>query len=146
MPKKPQSKLDREIEEILRKKSQEPTNIAEYRRGPQNQAPTKISGRSVLPTAHRWIGILVSFPLGLAMVLAMFAYASRNVSGLLTLIFCTLAVAAIWVPSLLNLRRPTTSRQPQVKYWRGRPYASSAKEIISRSPIDSLKRYFDQRR
>lgn len=142
MPQEPKSRLDRELDEILQKKAKEPVNLLAYRQARRNPNPQP----SWMDQARRIFSILMSIPIGLAWVLAFFAWASRDVSPLLTLLFSAAAVAVIWVPGLLNLRGPRSPQAPPAKYWRGRAYTSTAKDVISRSPVDSLKRYFDRRR
>ena len=85
-------------------------------------------------------------PLALAFALVVVALLVHGFSPLLALLLNTGAVVAIWLPGIRALTRGSAPASPDVKYWRGRPYASEIKSTISRSPIDSLKRYFDRRR
>jgi hypothetical protein len=85
-------------------------------------------------------------PLAMAYAFVFLAILVHDASPLLALLLCTAAVVAIWYPSIRRLLKPASAATPDVKYWRGRPYASEIKSAVSRSPVDSLKRYFDRRR
>ena len=142
MAEPPKSRLDRELDEILAKKSKEPIAFRTHPRVQQHRAKTPNWKNQGSQVWHR----LVSIPLALAFALVFAAMLVHGVSPLLALILNTGAVAAIWVPGIGGLTRGATPANPNVKYWRGRPYASEIKASISRSPMDSLKRFFDRRR
>lgn len=143
MAKSPKSRLDREIDEILEKKSKEPIPFR-----PRSQSHDRhVSNTSrIQQQAKRGWQWLSRMPLALAYALVLLAMLVRDASPLLALILSTAAVVAIWLPGIRRLFRPASVASPTVKYWRGRPYANDVKSAISRSPIDSLKRYFDRRR
>ena len=148
MPKQSQSRLDRELEEILTKKSKdrpkEPIQFSSHPRAPKTKGAKAIADTREL-LSDLWYP-LAKMPLLLAFVLAIAARLVNGVSPLLALILCAWAVGAIWWPGIKRLSAAWESDQPDVKYWRGRAYASKAKDAVSRHPVDSLKRYFDRRR
>lgn len=143
MAKPPKSRLDREIDEILEKKSKEPIP---FRPRSQTRGRLDSSALNTQARARQAWQRLSRMPLALAYALVFIAMLVRDVSPLLVLLLCTAAVVAIWLPGIRRLFRPASAGTPTVNYWRGRPYASEVKSAISRSPIDSLKRYFDRRR
>lgn len=148
MPEQPKSKLDRELEEILTKKSKdrprEPIQFSSHPRAPKTKGAKAVGDiREVL--SDMWYP-LARMPLLLAFVLAIAARLVSGVSPLLALILSAWAVGAIWWPGIKRLGAASDHGKPDVKYWRGRAYTSQAKDLVSRHPVDSLKRYFDRRR
>jgi hypothetical protein len=143
MEKPPKSRLDREIDEILEKKSKDPIPFRPRQRTedrrPTNAAPL----RQQAERSWQWISRM---PLAMAYALVFMAMLVDDVSPLAALLLSTAAVVAIWYPGIRRLVKPASAASPDVKYWRGRPYASEIKSAVSRSPVDSLKRYFDRRR
>ena len=142
MAEPPKSRLDRELDEILAKKSREPISFRSHPRVSEQQAKTPNWKAQGAQLWHR----LAAFPLALAFALVVAAMLVHSVSPLLALMLNTGAVAAILMPGIRGLMRGSRPANPDVKYWRGRPYSSDIKANISRSPIDSIKRYFDRRR
>lgn len=148
MPEQPKSRLDRELEEILTKKSKdrpkEPIQFSSHPRAPKTKGAKAVGDiREVL--SDMWYP-LAKMPLLLAFVLAIAARLVSGVSPLLALLLCAWAVGAIWWPGIKRLGAASDYGKPEVKYWRGRAYTSQAKDLVSRHPVDSLKRYFDRRR
>ncbi len=143
MEKPPKTRLDREIEEILEKKSREPIPFRPRERATNSNAGTRPAARQQLERAWRWLSRI---PLAMAYACVVLAMLVHDASPLLALLLSTAAVAAIWYPGIRNLVRPASASTPDVKYWRGRPYASEIRSAVSRSPVDSIKRYFDRRR
>jgi hypothetical protein len=143
MEKPPKSRLDREIDEILEKKMKEPIPFRP-RQQTQGRHPNQTSPlRQQAERAWQWLS---SMPLAMAYAFVFLAILVHDASPLLALLLCTAAVVAIWYPGIRRLLKPASAATPDVKYWRGRPYASEIKSAVSRSPVDSLKRYFDRRR
>ncbi len=148
MSDKQKSKLDRELEEILTKKSKErprePIKFSSHPNAPKTKGAKAIGdAREVL--SDLWYP-LTRMPLLMAFVMAIIARLVSGFSPLLALVFVAWAVGALWWPGIKRLGAARESDQPDVKYWRGRPYVSKAKDAVSRHPVDSLKRYFDRRR
>lgn len=148
MPEQPKSKLDRELEEILTKKSREkplePIPFSSHPNAPKTKgAEAIINIREVLHSL--WLP-LSKMPLLLAFVLVFAARLVNGISPLLALILCAWAVGSLWWPGIKRLAAPADAGKPDVKYWRGRAYTSEIKDAVSRHPVDSLKRYFDRRR
>ncbi len=148
MPEQPKSRLDRELEEILTKKSKErskePIQFSSHPRAPKTKGAKAVGDvRELL--ADLWYP-LAKMPLLLAFVLAIAARLVSGVSPLLALLLAAWAVGAIWWPGIKRLGAAKEPDHPDVKYWRGRAYTSQAKDFVSRHPVDSLKRYFDRRR
>lgn len=144
MTEPPKSKLDRELEEILTRKAQEPIRLSDRRNARQREARQM----RLQANTERWsrqATRLLSMPIVVAYALALVGWLVRDVSGLLALLLCTAAVVAIWLPGIRRLGG-WSSPSSDVQYWRGRPYVSSARDAVSRSPIDSIKRYFDRHR
>lgn len=148
MPEQPKSRLDRELEEILTKKSREdnrePIPFNSHPNAPKTRREDTIGSiREV--ASSLWLP-LATTPLLLAFVLVFAARLVNDLSPLLALILCAWAVGSLWWPGIKRLAAPADADKPDVKYWRGRPYSSEVKDAVSRHPIDSLKRYFDRRR
>lgn len=148
MPEQPKSRLDRELEEILTKKAKdranEPIPFSSHPRAPKTKGAKAIGdAREVL--SDMWYP-LARMPLLLAFVLAIAARLVSGFSPLLALVFAAWAVGAIWWPGIKRLSAAKEQDNPNVKYWRGRPYASEIKDVVSRHPVDSIKRYFDRHR
>lgn len=137
------SRLDREIEEILEKKSREPIQFRSHPRVQEHQS--KSTPDLQVKLRDGWQRLL-AMPLALAYAAVILGVLVHDASPLAALLLSTVAVAALWVPGIRNLVQPTTAQSSGVKYWRGRPYTTEIKSAVSRSPIDSLKRYFDRRR
>lgn len=142
MAEPPKSRLDRELDEILAKKAKEPIAFHTHPRVQQHKASQPNWRNQVVDIWRR----LAAMPIALAFALVFIAMLVHGVSPLLALLLNTGAVVAIWLPGIRGLTRGSAPANPDVKYWRGRPYSSQIKSTISRSPIDSLKRYFDRRR
>lgn len=144
MTDQPKSRLDRELEEILEKKSREPIPFSSHPRAPKPKRRVAVqSGFSGLKDV--W-DFLTSTPLILAFT---FAIAARLVSGfspLLALLLATGTVASLWLPGFIRMGQASDAGKPEIKYWRGRPFVTGAKDAVSRHPVDSLKRYFDRHR
>lgn len=148
MPEQPKSRLDRELEEILtrkaREKPREPIQFSSHPRAPKTKGAKAIGDlREVLSDL---VYPLMRMPLLFAFVLAIAARLVSGFSPLLAIVLAAWAVGAIWWPGIKRLGAAKEPDQPQVKYWRGKAYASQAKDLVSRHPVDSLKRYFDRRR
>lgn len=144
MADQPKSRLDREIDEILEKKSREPIEFSSHPRVKhQKQSPRP---NAILERAESIWQALVRMPIVMAYVLGILSYLVRDSSPLLALLFAAATAAALWIPGLLQFRSPTATSQPEVKYWRGKAYTQNVKSAVSRHPIDSLKRYFDRKR
>lgn len=148
MPEQPKSRLDRELEEILTKKAKErprePIPFSSHPNAPKTRGAKAVGDfREVLGDV--WYP-LSRMPLLLAYVLVIVARLVSGLSPLLALILCAWAVGAIWWPGLKRLGASKESEQPDVKYWRGRPYTTKVKDAVGRHPVDNLKRYFDRRR
>jgi hypothetical protein len=148
MSRPPQSKLDRELEEILTKKSKERAREPIPFHSHPNAPKTK--GTAALGSVREMAGSLwyplVRMPLLFAFVLVFAAWLVSDLSPLLALLLCAWAVGSLWWPGIKRLMGPADTGKPDVKYWRGRPYSSELKDVVSRHPVDSLKRYFDRRR
>lgn len=142
MAEPPKSRLDRELDEILAKKSKEPIAFKSHPRVQQHR-PAQPNWQH--QAKHIW-KTLSAIPILLAFALVILAMLVNDFSPLLALLLNTGAVAAIWVPAIRGVRRPSMPASPDVKYWRGRPYTTDIKSVVSRSPLDSLKRYFDRHR
>lgn len=144
MTDQPKSRLDRELEEILEKKSREPIPFSSHPRAPkpikQVAVPNSIEG-----VQNVW-DFLSSAPILMAFTFAIAARLVNGFSPLLALLFALGTVASLWVPGLMRLGHSSEQGKPEVKYWRGRPYVTGVKDAVSRHPVDSLKRYFDRRR
>lgn len=144
MAEQPKSRLDREIDEILEKKSKEPIKFQSHSRVQKQRKPTSPSAvREQAPGA--W-DMMKRMPIAMAYLFVFAAMLADGFSPLLALLLCTAAVASLWVPGILRLTRPAPDTGSDVKYWRGQPYQLQFKSAVSRSPIDSLKRYFDRNR
>ena len=144
MPEQPKSRLDRELEEILSKKSRDPIQFSSHPRAPKQSQAGSLN--SVVDQARNAWTFLKSAPLLLAFVFAIAAKLVSDSSQLLALLFSVGVVLSLYVPGIIRLSQPADAGKPDVKYWRGRPYTSQAKDVVSRHPIDSVKRYFDRRR
>ncbi len=142
MAEQPKSRLDRELDEILAKKSKEPIAFRSHQKVKQQR-----SGLTdwQLQAKSAWKRI-AAIPLLLAFMLVIVAMLVHGFSPLLALVLSTGAVAAILVPAIRGVIRPSMPSTTDVKYWRGRPYTTEIKSAVSRSPIDSIKRYFDRHR
>ena len=141
MTEQPKSRLDREIEEILAKKAQEPINLNQRRKEKQRQERrTQWSelGRSI------WQSITLN-PLILALMSALIAMLIGDSSRLLALVFGTIAVGALWVPGLRRLMG-FDNHQNEIHYWRGQAYAPPSVSSQHRSPLEILKNMFYRRR
>ena len=148
MPEQPKSKLDRELEEILTRKSKElprePIQFSSHPRAPKTKGRKAVGDlREVL--SDLWYP-LARMPLLLAFVLAIAARLVSGFSPLLALLLAAWAVGALWWPGLKSLGAAKEPENPNVKYWRGRPYSTDLRDVVSRHPVDSIKRYFDRRR
>lgn len=144
MTKQPKSRLDRELEEILEKKSREPIPFSSHPRAPKHGKQAAL-GEGLDGLRNVW-DFLTSAPILLAFTFAIAARLVSDVSPLLALLFAAGTVASLWLPGLMQRGQPTQTGKPDVKYWRGRPYVTGVKDAVSRHPVDSLKRYFDRRR
>ena len=142
MAEPPKSRLDRELDEILAKKSREPIQFPSHPRAQQNNR-TRQHWQD--KATHIW-DRLAAMPIALAFTLVVIAMLVHDFSPLLALLLNTGAVMAIWWPGVRALMRGSAPGNPDVKYWRGRPYTTEIKSTISRSPMDSIKRYFNRRR
>lgn len=141
MTEQPKSRLDREIDEILAKKAQEPINLNQRRKEKQRQE--RRSQWSELASSV-WTTLL-SNPMILALMSALIAMLIGDSSRLLALVFCTIAVAALWVPGLRRIMGFSNS-QDEIHYWRGQAYASPTASSRQRSPLEILKNMFYRRR
>lgn len=144
MADQPKSRLDREIDEILEKKSREPIAFSSHPRVKKHRGPSQ--AESTIQKAKSGWQWLVAMPIAMAYLFAIVAFLVRDSSPLLTLLLSTATVAAIWVPGILQFTRSNESKENQVKYWRGQAYTQNIKSAVSRHPLDSLKRYFDRNR
>ena len=144
MADQPKSRLDREIDEILEKKSREPIAFSSHPRVKQQRKPSQANALQARVKSG-W-QTLVRMPIVMAYVFGILAYVSRDFSPLLALLLSAATAAALWVPGLLQFRRPSSAPQSDVKYWRGQAYTQNVKSAVSRHPLDSLKRYFDRNR
>lgn len=141
MTEQPKSRLDREIEEILAKKAREPINLNQRRKEKQRQERrTQWSelGRSI------WQSITLN-PLILALMSALIAMLIGDSSRLLALVFCTIAVGALWAPGLRRLMG-FDHHQNEIHYWRGQAYAPPSVSSQHQSPFEILKNMFYRRR
>lgn len=144
MADQPKSKLDREIDEILVKKSKEPIEFNAHPRVKQRRGPTQSEKmQEKLRSGWQW---LVRMPIALAFLFAFAAVLVQDASPLLVLLCSAAAAIAIWLPGILQIVRPESASKPTVKYWRGKAYTENIKSAVSRHPLDSLKRYFDRNR
>lgn len=144
MAEQPKSRLDCEIDEILEKKSKEPIPFRSHPRVEKQRRHRQFSDwQNAALSAWRW---LKGMPIVMAYAFVFLAILVHDASPLLALLLSTAAVVALWLPGILRLTRPAAASNNDVKYWRGRPYAGNVKSAASRSPVDSLKRYFDRRR
>lgn len=141
MPEQPKSRLDREIDEILASKAKQPINFEQRRR--QLTQPVEPTWKRSLRKG--WWFVATS-PLLLAYLLVGIALLLNDATHSVAVLLCTMAVVAIWLPGVRSMIRPQGTRKSEVKYWRGQAFISEVKSAGSRSPIDSLKRYFDARR
>ena len=147
MPEKEKSRLDREIDEILTKKAQErlkdPIPFSSHPRAPKSRTHSSLSD---LGRGAQDVWRMVSrFPLVLAFIAAIAAMLVSDFSTFLALIFGVVTVWAIWWPGLKRLGAASTDGQPDIKYWRGKAYTSQIKDVASRHPLESLKRYISRR-
>ncbi len=141
MTKEQKSRLDREIDEILASKARQPIDFEQRRR--TMAQPIEPTWRAQVRKV--W-SVLVASPLFLAYALVGLATLLDPAVHFLAVLLCLAAVLVIWLPGILRLIRPNGRAKTEVKYWRGQAYVSEIKSAGSRSPIDSLKRYFDARR
>lgn len=141
MSDKHQSRLDQEIDEILQKKRHETTSFTAYREARMRPQET---ARRTSKNLHMVVARLLDIPVATAFLFAIVAVLVRDYSPLIATLLAGFAVAAIWLPGLRGLQAPRVPTH-STKYWRGRPY-STPDNFATRSPIDSLKRYFDRRR
>lgn len=144
MPKQPKSRLDRELDEILTKKSREPIPFSSHPRAPKRKGTAAVQ-TGVSATRDVW-DFLKSAPLLMAFVFAIGARLISDTSQLLAILFALGTVLSLYVPGFWRMSQRSDYGQPNVKYWRGRAYTSEIKDVISRHPVDSIKRYFDRRR
>ena len=144
MPKQPKSRLDRELDEILTRKSKEPIPFSSHPRAPKTKG--KAATENVVSGILDVWDFLKSAPLLMAFMFAIGARLVRDVSPLLALLFVLGTVLSLYLPGIRRLSQPADAGKPEVKYWRGKPYTSQVKDAVSRHPVDSLKRYFDRRR
>src|SRR5699024_3882255 len=131
MPEQPKSRLDRELEEILQKKSREqirePIPFSSHPNAPKTKGGKLIQDvRTNALTA--WQG-LSSVALLLAFTLAIFARIVSDISPLLALLLSAWAVGAIWWPGIKRLMQRSDYDEPDVKYWRGRAYTTEIKDF-----------------
>lgn len=144
MTNQPKSRLDRELEEILEKKSREPIPFSSHPRAPKPKKQQAVqNGLEGLKDV--W-DFLTSAPILLAFTFAVAARLVSDISPLLALLFATGTVASLWLPGFMRMGQASDHGKPEVKYWRGKPYVTGVKDAVSRHPVDSLKRYFDRRR
>lgn len=144
MPDEPKTRLDRELEEILQKKAREPVPFSSHPRAPKRKGQVAFQNASEI--ARDMWSFLTSAPLLLAFVFAIAAKMVSGVSPLLALLLAVGTVASLWLPGFIRMGQPSDAGKPEIKYWRGKAYTSSAKDLASRHPIDSLKRHFDRHR
>lgn len=141
MPEQPKSRLDREIDEILASKARKPIDINQRRQ----QLTSNVQPTWQRQVRHAWEFVATS-PLLTAYGLVLLAMLLNPIVHALAVLLCVAAVVALWLPGIRSLVRSTGGRSPEVKYWRGQAFMSEIKSAGSRSPIDSLKRFFDARR
>lgn len=144
MPEQQKSRLDRELDEILTKKSKEPIPFSSHPKAPKTKG--KAATENGLGLVRDAWSFLKSFPLLMAFVFAIAARMVVDASPLLALFFALGTVLSLYVPGIVRLSQPADTGKPEVKYWRGKPYTSQVKDAVSRHPVDSIKRYFDRRR
>jgi hypothetical protein len=138
------SRLDRELEEILSKND----NIRHLPPAPKARKPrplqstsSPVPGINLPPRAKK----LLASPVVLALVLAVVALLISDISRLLASILCFAAVACIIWPMLARFRG-TSAGPGSTKMWRGRVYEVNPSSSSSRSPLDSLREWWDSRR
>lgn len=149
-PDEPQSRLDREISEILEEARKRPISfqdrVAQKRAVVESQRRTTVSqarsvGAGPLRTAWSWA---MRIPLVTALVVALIAVWVADDSQLIALLLGLVAAALIFMPFVR--RRPSDELTYQKK-WRGRPIdaprtGGTGMEGTVRSWIDSAKSRF----
>ncbi|MBA2246540.1 MAG: hypothetical protein H0W23_00310 [Chloroflexia bacterium] len=121
------SRLDLEVEEILRK-SDNVRPFPEARQRPRRVTPPQVSGQlpASMPTVVRKA---VETPLLVALALAILALMISGVSPLLASLFALGAVAFVVLPVVQRYRHPSAASETRM--WRGR-------EIDTRPTADSV--------
>lgn len=121
------SRLDLEVEEILRK-SDNVRPFPEARQRPRRVTPPHLSGQfpASMPTVVRKA---VETPLLVALALAILALMISGLSPLLASLFALGAVAFVLLPLVQRYRRPSAASETRM--WRGR-------EIDTRPTADSM--------
>jgi hypothetical protein len=141
-PEQPQSRLDREIDEILEQASQRPISfqdrVTQKRSAIQAQKHTQVArarqvGTDPLRTAGRW---LIKVPLVTALVIAAVAVWIAPESSAISVVLGLVAAAFIFVPFFL--RRPSDDFVYQ-KRWRGRPIGPPRATSGFRGLIDAAR-------
>ncbi len=146
-PENPQgkSRLERELEEILSKDD----NILHLPPPPKARKPRQLksataptSSFNLPPRAMK----ALSSPVILALLLAVIALFISDISRLLANILCLAAVACIIWPMLQRFRRPAAAAPGASKMWRGRVYEVQQPASSNRSPLESVRGWWDSRR
>ncbi len=123
------SRLDLEVEEILRK-SDNVRPFPDPKSRPRKTAPPSPSGSAPFSTSMpSLVRKALDTPLLLALGLAILALMISSASPLLASLFALGAVVFVLLPIVQRYRRPSAA--PETKMWRGRP-------IDSRPTADSV--------
>lgn len=131
----PQSRLDRELEEILSRND----NILHLPPPPKVRPPRKPTPRPTLPPK---VVRIISTPMVSALLIALVAFLLRDVSRVVASVLCFLAVACIIWPMVQRVRQPRQA--PGAKMWRGQTFevGSPAEPTL----FDSVRSWWNSRK
>ena len=136
------SRLDREIEEILRASERVQPLPKPPKPRPRQVRPSKDLS-SLTAGFPRPLRHALKAPIIQALVLAIVAKFLDGVSPLLANILCVVAVLCILVPIIQQFRTPPPA--PSSRMWRGRVVDLNPPSITT-SPWDTIRRWLNRRR
>lgn len=156
-----QSRLDREIDEILAKHKlpgqdappSEPGNVRQFNRQERLKTPPRPNVRqhqpttpSSVPAMDTVLAMVQRAPLPAALLIALLAVLIQGVSGLLATVLAYVAIVVFFLPYIRLARRKSPTAAPQQKMWRGRMVdVSPPSREHARHPLDRLRRWLAAR-